>query len=106
MQPEHTVDTPTTLRGPSMLAIATVGYLVSAWAWALLAPLAPLLRDILDLTAIEQAMVVSVPVVVGALGRIPVGALADRFGSRVMFLLVTVVTIGALLVLATVVDRS
>ncbi|HET6532651.1 MAG TPA: MFS transporter [Actinoplanes sp.] len=89
-----------------MLAIATVGYLLSAWAWALLAPLAPLLRDSLDLTAIQQALVVSIPVVVGALGRVPVGALTDRFGARATFLLVAAVTIAALLVLTAVVDRS
>jgi NNP family nitrate/nitrite transporter-like MFS transporter len=89
-----------------MLAIATVGYLVSAWAWAMLAPLAPLLRDTLGLTAIQQAMVVSIPVVVGSLGRVPVGALTDRLGARATFLLVAAVTIAALLVLTVVVHRS
>jgi NNP family nitrate/nitrite transporter-like MFS transporter len=98
--------TSTSRRGTSTLAIATVGYLLSAWAWALLAPLAPLLRDTLGLTVIEQALVVSTPVIVGTLGRIPVGALTDRLGARIMFLLVTVVTIAALLVLTTVVDRT
>jgi NNP family nitrate/nitrite transporter-like MFS transporter len=89
-----------------MLTVATVGYLFSAWAWALLAPLAPLLHDMLALTAIQQAMVVSVPVVVGSLGRVPVGALTDRLGARATFLLVTAATIVALLVLATVGHRS
>src|SRR6185436_11451016 len=89
-----------------MLALATVGYLVSAWAWALLAPLAPALREILGLTALEQALVVSVPVVVGAAGRIPVGALTDRLGAKTMFLLVAAATIAALLVLAAVGYRS
>jgi NNP family nitrate/nitrite transporter-like MFS transporter len=89
-----------------MLAVATIGYLFSAWAWALLAPLAPLLRDSLGLTAIEQALVVSIPVVVGTLGRIPVGALTDRLGAKAMFLLVTAAAIAALLVLTMVVDRT
>jgi len=34
-----------------------------------------------------------VPVVVGSLGRIPIGALTDRFGGRVMFPLVSAATI-------------
>ncbi|MEU4424374.1 MFS transporter [Actinoplanes sp. NPDC024001] len=89
-----------------MLAVATFGYLLSAWAWALLAPLVPLLRDTLGLTAVQQAMIVSIPVVVGSLARVPVGALTDRLGARVTFLLVTAATVAALLVLTVVVDRS
>ena len=89
-----------------MLAIAALGYLLSAWAWALLAPLAPLLRDTVGLTATQQAMVVSIPVFVGTLGRVPVGALTDRLGPRAMFLLVAAGTVAALLVLTAVVQRS
>jgi MFS family permease len=40
-----------------------------------------------------------VPVVVGSVGRIPVGALTDRFGGRVMFPLVSVITIVPVLFL-------
>jgi NNP family nitrate/nitrite transporter-like MFS transporter len=36
---------------------------------------------------------VAVPVIVGSVGRIPVGALTDRFGGRVMFPLVSLATI-------------
>ena len=39
------------------------------------------------------------PVVVGSLGRIPVGALTDRFGGRVMFPLVSLATIVPVLYL-------
>ena len=42
---------------------------------------------------------VAVPVVVGSLGRIPVGALTDRFGGRIMFPLVSVATIVPVLYL-------
>ena len=38
--------------------------------------------------------------IVGSLGRIPVGALTDRYGARVMFPLVTVATIVPVLTLA------
>ncbi|MEV6302474.1 MFS transporter [Actinoplanes sp. NPDC051861] len=83
-----------------MLALALAGYLLTTWAWSLLAPLAPLLGDSLSLTPIMQAMVVALPVVVGALSRIPAGALSDRFGARTAFLTIIVMTIVALLVLA------
>jgi MFS transporter, NNP family, nitrate/nitrite transporter len=68
-----------------MLSLATVGFAVNFWAWALLSPLGPKLKDTLHLTSFQQALIVAVPVIVGALGRIPVGALTDRVGGRVMF---------------------
>jgi NNP family nitrate/nitrite transporter-like MFS transporter len=82
-----------------MLAVATVGFAVNFWAWALLSPLGPRLKELLDLTAGQQALLVAVPVVVGSLGRIPVGALTDRYGGRVMFPLVSVATIVPVLFL-------
>lgn len=76
-----------------VLALATVGFLLNFWAWALISPLGPALRDELSLTAFEQALLVAVPVLVGSLGRIPVGALTDRYGGRVMFPAVSAVTV-------------
>ncbi|MFC4463931.1 MFS transporter [Streptomyces xiangluensis] len=76
-----------------MLALATVGFAVNFWAWALLSPLGPRFKDGLDLSSFEQSLLVAVPVVVGSLGRIPVGALTDRFGGRVMFPIVSAATI-------------
>jgi MFS transporter, NNP family, nitrate/nitrite transporter len=93
-------------RGIRMLAVVSVGYLLSVWAWTLLGPLAPLLRDVLGLTAVEQALVVALPVVAGSLGRVPVGALTDRFGGRAVFLLTMLGTVVVLLVLAVVGHRS
>ncbi|HEV8558356.1 MAG TPA: MFS transporter [Actinophytocola sp.] len=76
-----------------MLGLATTGFAVNFWAWALLSPLGPRFKDSLGLSAFQQALVVAVPVVVGSVGRIPVGALTDRYGGRVMFPLITVITI-------------
>jgi MFS transporter, NNP family, nitrate/nitrite transporter len=86
-------------RAVAMLAVATVGFAVNFWAWALLSPLAPKFKDILALSSLQQALVVAVPVVVGSLGRIPVGALTDRYGGRIMFPLVSVATIVPVLYL-------
>lgn len=76
-----------------MLTMASAGFAVNFWAWALLSPLAPGFKDALYLSSLQQALLVAVPVVVGSLGRIPVGALTDRFGGRIMFPLVSVTTI-------------
>ena len=80
-------------RAGLMLALSTVGFAVTFWAWALLSPLGAELRDQLQLTAFEQSLLVAVPVIVGSLGRIPVGALADRWGARRMFPAVALLTV-------------
>ncbi|MEU4841954.1 nitrate/nitrite transporter [Nocardia testacea] len=76
-----------------MLILATVGFALNFWAWALLSPLAPRLRDDLGLNSFQESLVVAVPVIVGSLGRIPVGALADRYGGRLMFPAVSLITV-------------
>ncbi|MFF0373948.1 MFS transporter [Actinoplanes missouriensis] len=89
-----TPSTSATPRGAGlMLALATVGFAVNFWAWALLSPLATRFSTELGLSSFQQALLVAVPVVVGSVGRIPVGALADKFGGRIMFPLVSLVTI-------------
>ena len=75
------------------LGLAAVGFAVNFWAWALLSPLGPRFRESLHLSSSQQALLVAVPVVVGSVGRIPVGALTDRFGGRVMFPAVSFLTI-------------
>src|SRR5215831_832222 len=82
-----------------MLSLATAGFAVNFWAWALLSPLGPRFKDVLHLSPFQQALVVAVPVVVGSLGRIPVGALTDRYGGRMMFPLVSLATIVPVLYL-------
>ncbi len=82
-----------------MLVLATAGFALNFWAWALLSPLAPRLHESLGLSSFQQSLLVAVPVIVGSLGRIPVGALTDRFGGRVMFPLVSAATIVPVLFL-------
>src|SRR5215469_2358137 len=74
-----------TRRPYAMLGVAAVGFALTFWAWALLSPLGAHFKQTLGLSSFQQALVVAVPVIVGSLGRIPVGALTDRFGGRKMF---------------------
>jgi MFS transporter, NNP family, nitrate/nitrite transporter len=86
-----------------MLAMATLGFAVNFWAWALISPLGPMFRDtgsLGELTESDVALLVAVPVLVGSLGRIVVGALTDRYGGRVMFPLISAVTIAPILFIA------
>lgn len=76
-----------------MLVMSTLGFALNFWAWALLSPLGTHFKSALSLSSFNQALLVAVPVIVGSLGRIPVGALTDRFGGRVMFPLISGLTI-------------
>ncbi len=89
----------TNSRAGLMLGMATLGFALNFWAWALLSPLAVSFTVALKLSSFQQSLLVAVPVVVGSLGRIPVGALTDRFGGRVMFPIVSLVTVVPVLYL-------
>jgi MFS transporter, NNP family, nitrate/nitrite transporter len=85
-----------------MLVMATIGFAVNFWAWALISPLGPMFRTnghLGTLSESDVALMVAVPVIVGSLGRIVVGAMTDRFGGRVMFPLITAITIVPVLFL-------
>src|SRR5215470_12985414 len=82
-----------------MLGMATVGFALTFWAWALLSPLGAYFKQSLGLTSFQQALIVAVPVIVGSLGRIPVGALTDRYGGRLLFPVVSLATIVPVLYL-------
>jgi NNP family nitrate/nitrite transporter-like MFS transporter len=102
MTPE-TEHQPSTGSPSVMLALATIGFAVNFWAWALISPLGPLFRQqgtLGSLSESDVALMVAVPVVVGSLGRIVVGALTDHYGGRVMFPIISAVTIVPILFLA------
>ncbi|MFJ9342041.1 nitrate/nitrite transporter [Streptomyces sp. NPDC101733] len=86
------------------LITATVGFGLTFWAWDLIAPLAAGYKDRLGLSALQQSLLVAIPVLVGSLGRIPAGALTDRYGARLMFPLVSALTIVPVLLLIPVKD--
>ena len=74
------------------LFLATVAFAVAFVGWSLIAPLGKRFQDDLDLTNTRTLMLTAVPVVLGSLLRIPVGALTDRLGGRVMFPVVLAVS--------------
>jgi NNP family nitrate/nitrite transporter-like MFS transporter len=53
--------------------------------WGLIAAFAPRFREMFHLSATQSSLLIAVPVLLGSLGRIPVGMLADRFGGRIVF---------------------
>lgn len=82
------------------LAVATFAFTTTFWAWGLLSPLAPDYRDLLELAPLQVSLLVAVPVILGSLARVPLGAYTDRFGGRKVFTLLSLVVIAPLLLLA------
>ncbi|MFC4057621.1 nitrate/nitrite transporter [Planomonospora corallina] len=75
------------------LVLATAAFAVTFWAWNLIGPLARSYSSQLQLSPTETSMLVAIPVLVGSLGRIPVGVLTDRIGGRLMFAAICFVSI-------------
>ncbi len=67
------------------LALATIAFVVSFALWGMLAPMAKTFQTTLGLTEQQTWLLVAVPVLLGSIGRLPMGMLADRFGGRFVF---------------------
>ncbi len=67
------------------LVLSTIALSVSFLTWTLLSPLAPGFQAAYGLSHTQISLVIAAPVLLGALGRIPLGALTDRYGGRRMF---------------------
>jgi MFS transporter, NNP family, nitrate/nitrite transporter len=72
-------------RSRTSLVLGTVSFFICFAAWGLISAFAPRFREQFGLSATQTALLVSVPVLLGALARLPIGVLADRFGPRWVF---------------------
>ncbi|MCP2322020.1 NNP family nitrate/nitrite transporter-like MFS transporter [Hamadaea flava] len=79
--------------------LAATSFLLCSWAWGLISPLGGRLGTALHLSSFQQSLLVAVPVLVGSLGRIPVGALTDRLGAKVMLPAISFLTLLPVLAL-------
>ncbi|MEX5298996.1 MFS transporter [Kocuria sp. CPCC 205292] len=74
------------------LLLATVASAVGFWAWTIVGPLSRRYAEQMELDAGRVAVLVAMPIFVGSIARVPVGALTDRYGGRTMFTVVLGVT--------------
>jgi NNP family nitrate/nitrite transporter-like MFS transporter len=92
-QPTESAE-PAELRGQGAnLALATWVFAINFWAWNLIGPLSATYTKAMSLTSTQTALLVATPILVGSVGRIPVGALTDRYGGRKMFTAISLITI-------------
>ena len=96
-----TVEPAPDLRGGlGQVILATLASTVGFWAWMSIAPLQNIYAQSMGLDQGQVSIMLATPVLVGALGRIVVGALTDRFGGRKMFALVLLASVPAVLLVA------
>ena len=74
------------------LFLATLGLVVNFWAWSLLSPLGTQLAKELVISPTQLSLLLAMPVIIGALGRIALGILTDKLGGRYTFALVCFLT--------------
>ncbi|HEX8198118.1 MAG TPA: MFS transporter [Pyrinomonadaceae bacterium] len=67
------------------LFLSSTAFAVSFAIWGLISALAPKFTEIYGLSATEKSILIAIPVLLGSIGRLPAGMLADRFGGRNVF---------------------
>jgi len=80
-----TTATATSASPTRALVLATISFTLSFAAWGLIGGLASVFTSLYGLTASQTALLVSVPVLLGSLARLPMGMLTDRLGGRLVF---------------------
>ncbi len=89
------------LRGAlGQVLLATLASTTGFWAWMSIAPLQKTYATSLGLNEGQISLMLATPVLVGALGRVPVGALTDRFGGRRMFTAILLGSVPAVLLVS------
>jgi NNP family nitrate/nitrite transporter-like MFS transporter len=73
------------------LILGTISFAVCFTAWGLISAFAGIFRDLYQLSSTQLALLVSVPVLLGAVARVPMGMITDRFGGRTVFALLAIV---------------
>ena len=67
------------------LFLSTTAFAVSFAVWGLLAALAPTFTQLYSLSATEKSVMIAIPVLLGSIGRLFAGLLADKYGGRKVF---------------------
>lgn len=82
------------------LFLATIAFAVAFANWGIISGLAPLLRKELGLSVTQASVMIAIPVLLGSVGRIPLGLLTDRYGGRIVFSILLAFTIIPAIALA------
>lgn len=67
------------------LALSTVGFAITFAVWGMIAALAPKFVQMYHLSFLQKSLLIAIPVLLGSVGRLPMGILADKYGGRIVF---------------------
>jgi MFS transporter, NNP family, nitrate/nitrite transporter len=75
------------------LALGTGAFALCFAVFGSLSAMMPILSKQMHLTPVQKSIAVAIPVLLGSLGRIPLGMLTDRLGGRMVFTAVMLLSI-------------
>ncbi len=75
------------------LALATGAFALCFAVFGSMSAMMPIISKHMALTPVQKSIAIAIPVLLGSLGRIPLGIFTDRFGGRVVFSLVMLFSI-------------
>lgn len=75
------------------LALGTGAFALCFAVFGSMSAMMPVISKHMALTPVQKSVAIAIPVLLGSLGRIPLGILADRFGGRIVFSLVMLFSI-------------
>ena len=78
---------------PLQLTLGTGAFGFCFAVFGSLSAMMPILSHQLHLSSLEKSLAVALPVLLGSVGRIPLGILTDRFGGRIIFIVTMVFSI-------------
>src|SRR5262249_45600971 len=84
------------------LTLATGAFALCFAVFGTVSAMMPVMKRQFHLTPVEVSIALAVPVLLGSLGRIPLGLLTDRFGGRIIFSVTMGLSVGAALLMGTV----
>lgn len=86
------------------LVLATGAFALCFAVLGTMSAMMPILSKQMHLSSVQKSVAVALPVLLGSLGRIPLGMLTDRFGGRIVFSAVMLLSIIPAFLMGTVAD--
>ena len=75
------------------LVLGTGAFALCFAVFGSMSAMMPIISKHMALTPVQKSIAIAIPVLLGSLGRIPLGILTDRFGGRIVFSLVMLFSI-------------
>ena len=83
-------------RAWSVLAVSTLAFTVCFMVWMMFGVIGIPIKEMLDLNATQFGLLTAMPVLSGSLVRVPLGIWTDKFGGRIVMLVLLAATVPAI----------